>query len=150
MKKYLKILSVTVAMVALLCFNLSAQDNTLIGNWRLVAQKVTNSDGGVYSADSTSTNMRKMFTPTTVVVVYERVIPELGNQKIVVSCAGGHYTLKGSDYEELLEFASYKDFKSLISKFKLTIEGGKLHTLGTLTGADGKASVYDEWYIKAD
>jgi hypothetical protein len=111
---------------------------------------VTNPDGSIYSADSASTNMRKVFTPTTVVVIYEKVIPELDNQKIVVSCAGGRYTLKGEEYQEFIDFASYKDFKSMTAKFKLTIEGGKLHTLGSLTHTNGQVAIYDEWYIRAD
>lgn len=145
-----KIISLTVFMVALFCLNTSAQNKALVGTWRLVSQKVTNPDGSIYSADSSSTHMRKIFTPTTVVVIYEKVIPELDNQKIVVSCAGGRYTLMNEEYQEFIDFASYKDFKSLSAKFKLTMENGKLHTLGSLTHANGQVAIYDEWYIKAD
>ncbi len=136
--------------MTLFCLNTFAQNKELVGTWRLVAQKVTNPDGSIFSADSTSSIMRKMFTPTTVVVIYEKVIPQFNSQKIVVSCAGGHYTLKGDAYEELIEFASYKDFKKLTAKFKLTIENGKLHTLGSLISDNGQVAIYDEWYIKAD
>jgi hypothetical protein len=146
-----KIISLTIVMVALFCLNISAQNKAIVGTWRLVAQKVTNPDGSIYSADSASTNMRKIFTPTTVVVIYEKLIPELDNQKIVVSCAGGRYMLKDEEYQEFIEFASYKDFKNMTAKFKLTIENGKLHTLGSLTNnANGQVAIYDEWYIKAD
>ena len=35
-------------------------------------------------------------------------------------------------------------------KFVLTLEKGKIHTVGSVTGADGKNTIYDEWYVKVD
>ena len=77
-------------------------------------------------------------------------IPQLNDQKLVVSCAGGHYILKGDNYEEITEFASCKDFQQMKVKFVLTLEKGKIHTVGSVTGADGKNTIYDEWYVKVD
>jgi hypothetical protein len=125
-------------------------NQVLVGSWKLATQTVINPDGSVYKADSTTTSMRKIFTPNTVVVIYERIIAEAGNQKIVTSCAGGRYTLKDGEYQELLDFASYKDFKALESKFQITIEDGKLHTKGTLSMGNGQVATYDEWFVKAD
>jgi len=127
-----------------------ASGKSLVGTWKLTAQTVINPDGGVYRADSVSTNMRKIFTPNTVVVIFEKVIPDAGNQSIVTSCAGGRYTLKNGKYQELLDFASYKDFKNVESDFKLTLEDGKLHTNGSLSVGNGQFATYDERFVKAD
>ncbi|WP_262711513.1 hypothetical protein [Mucilaginibacter corticis] len=36
--------------------------------------------------------------------------------------------------------------------YKLTMEDGKLHTVGTLSGSglDGKPTIYDEVYVRED
>lgn len=145
-----KITVLTLAIVALFCLNASAQNKSIVGSWKLISQKVTNSDGGVTTADSAALNSVKIYTPTMFVNISERKIPELDNQKIVVSCAGGHYTLKGNVYEEFTEFASYKGYKDMKVKFTLTMEKGKIHTVGSLSGADGNVTIYDEWFIKVD
>ena len=145
-----KFISLTVMIVMLSCLSIAAQTKSIVGTWRLVSQKVTNPDGGVYTADSTALNSVKMYTPTMFANISERKIPELENQKIVVSCAGGHYSLKGDVYEEFTEFASYKGFKDMKVKFTLTMEKGRIHTVGSVSGADGVATIYDEWYKKVE
>ncbi|MES2829771.1 MAG: hypothetical protein V4687_16555 [Bacteroidota bacterium] len=145
-----KFISLTVLMIALFSINLSAQNLNIEGTWRLVAQKVINADGSVLTSDSAALNSMKIYTPTMFVNIGERKIPQLDNQKLVTSCAGGHYTIKGDVYEEFTEFASWKDYKNLKVKFKVTMEKGKLHTVGTLSGADGVETTYDEWFSKVD
>lgn len=127
-----------------------AQSKELTGTWRAISQKIDNPDGSVYTADSTSVNMRKIFTPGMVIVVTEKVIPQADNEKLVVSIAGGQYTLKNGEYEELISFASYQNFASMKVKFNLKIEDGKLHTFGTLTYSNGQEAIYDEWFVRAD
>ncbi|RYE54048.1 MAG: hypothetical protein EOP48_13100 [Sphingobacteriales bacterium] len=127
-----------------------AQSKELTGTWKVISQTVNNPDGSVFTADSTSTSMRKLFTPGMVIVIREMVVPQMDNQKLVVSCAGGLYTLKGGAYEELISFASYQGFDSMKVKFNLKIENGKLHTSGTLTDGNGQVAVYDEWFVRAD
>ncbi|MHA4894659.1 hypothetical protein ACXZ1K_07910 [Pedobacter sp. PWIIR3] len=127
-----------------------AQSKELVGTWKATSQKVTRPDGGVLTTDSSSLNMRKIFTPGMVVVVQERVIPQQDNQKLVVSCAGGLYTLNSGVYSEMISFGSYKDFDSGTVKFNLKIENGKLHTFGTITHVSGQVAIYDEWYVKQD
>ncbi|NQX53036.1 hypothetical protein HQN86_05370 [Pedobacter panaciterrae] len=146
-----KIISLTIAILVIFSLNSSAQTRLNIeGTWRLVSQKIINSEGGVTTSDSAALNQIKVYTPTMFVNVGERRIPQLDNQKMVVSCAGGHYSLNGDVYEEFTEFASYKDYKDLKVKFKLTMENGKMHTVGTLSGADGIITTYDEWYSKVE
>lgn len=145
-----KIISLTLAMSVLFFLHLSAQELSIVGTWKLVSQRIINADGGVTTADSAALNQIKVYTPTMFVNIGERKIPELNNQKIVVSCAGGHYSLKGNDYEEFTEFASYKDYKDMKVKFKLTMEKGRIHTIGSLSGADGMVTIYDEWYNKVE
>jgi hypothetical protein len=128
-----KFISLTISLIGLLCLNLSAQKTNIVGSWRLVSQKIINSEGGVTTADSASLNSIKVYTPTMFVNIGERKIPEYDNKKLVTSCAGGHYTLNGDAYEEFTEFASWKDYKDLKVKFKLTMENGKMHTVGTLS-----------------
>ncbi|MGY4385449.1 hypothetical protein ACVWYN_002489 [Pedobacter sp. UYP24] len=145
-----KIIAFAVTMMAFISLNSNAQNINIEGTWKLVAQKVINSDGGVTTSDSAALNTVIIYTPTMYVNVSERKIPQYDNQKIVISCAGGHYSLKGNDYQEFTEFASYKDYKDMRVKFTLTIENGKMHTVGTLSGADGNATTYDQWFIKVD
>ncbi len=145
-----KIISLSVFMMALFCLNTFAQKKSIVGTWKLVSQKVTNPDGSTFTADSAALNQVKIYTPTMFVNVSERVIPQTDNQKLVVSCAGGHYLLNGSVYEEFTEFASYKDYKGMKVKFALTMEKGRMHTIGSVSGADGNVTIYDEWYFKMD
>ncbi|MES2457608.1 MAG: hypothetical protein V4594_18770 [Bacteroidota bacterium] len=128
----------------------SAQTKSIVGTWKLVSQKVTYPDGNSFIPDSTKLNALKIYTPTTFVNVSQREIPEMGNQKIVVSCTGGRYSLIGNVYEEFTEFASFKDYKDLKVKFNLTLEKGRMHTVGSLSGADGIVTIYDEWFVKVD
>jgi hypothetical protein len=145
-----KIISLTLALAALSFSSIYAQSKSIVGTWKLISQKVTNPDGSTYTADSAAVRQVKIYTPTMFVTVAERKIPELNNQTLVIKCAGGHYTLKGEVYEEITEFASYKDYKGMKVKFILTMEGGKVHTIGAVTGADMNVTTYDEWYIKTD
>ncbi|MGY4385444.1 hypothetical protein ACVWYN_002484 [Pedobacter sp. UYP24] len=145
-----KFIAFAVTMMAFISLNSNAQNINIEGTWKLVAQKVINSDGGVTTSDSAALNSVKIYTPTMFVNISERKVPQYDNQKIVVSCAGGHYSLKGNDYQEFTEFASYKDYKDMRVKFTLTMENGKIHTVGTLSGAHGDADTYDEWFIKVD
>lgn len=145
-----KFISLTISLIGLLCLNVSAQKTNIVGTWRLVSQKIINSEGGVTTADSAAVNSIKVYTPTMFVNISERKIPQYDNQKLVTSCAGGHYTINGDVYEEFTEFASWKDYKDLKVKFKITMENGKMHTVGTLSGADGIETIYDEWFSKVD
>jgi len=117
-----------------------------IGTWKLISQKVTYSNGGMFMGDSTMVFQRKILTPTTFVVVIEKKIKDYDNKKLATSIAGGHYTLVDGNYEELTEYASFKGFETMKVKYKLTIEDGKLHTVGTV----GESMIYDEVYVKEE
>ena len=117
-----------------------------IGTWKLISQKVTNENGQMFMGDSTMVFQRKILTPTSFVVVIEKKIPDYGNKKLATSVAGGHYTLVNGNYEELTEYAAFKGFETMKVKYKLTIEDGKLHTVGTLNGS----TIYDELYVRED
>lgn len=145
-----KFIALTVALCAIFCLNLSAQKINIVGAWRLVSQKIINSEGGITTSDSAALNSMKIYTPTMFINISDRKIPKYDNQKLVTSCAGGHYTINGDVYEEFTEFASWKDYKDLKVKFKLTMENGKMHTVGTLSGADGVETTYDEWFSKVE
>ncbi|RZK71194.1 MAG: hypothetical protein EOO92_20640 [Pedobacter sp.] len=126
------------------------QSKELTGTWKMVSQRVDNPDGSVFNADSTNRTMHKMFTNGMVVVYREQVVPQADNQKLVVSVGGGRYTLKDGVYAELISFASYKGFEKMQSKFNLTIEGNKLHTVGSFTEPNGIVATYDEWFEKVN
>lgn len=145
-----KLTSLTVAFCALFCFSASSQVKDIVGTWKLVSQKITQPDGRIYIADSASLNSKKIYTPTTFVNIGERVIPEAGGEKLIVSCAGGRYSIKGNVYEEFTEFATWRGHKNLKVKFVITMEQGKIHTLGALSGLDGVETIYDEWFVKID
>ncbi|WP_276089649.1 hypothetical protein [Pedobacter sp. JY14-1] len=145
-----KFLSLAVTMIVFIASSAAAQTPDIVGTWRLVSQKITHPEGGVTTADSAALNQIKVYTPTMFVNIGERKIPQLDNQKLVVSCAGGHYSIKGDVYEEFTEFASYAGYKDMKVRFKLTMEKGKMHTVGSLSGANGAATIYDEWYSKVD
>ena len=117
-----------------------------IGTWKLISQKVTNENGQMFMGDSTMVFQRKILTPTTFVVIIEKKIPDYDNKKLATSVAGGHYTLVDGKYEELTEYAAFKGFETMKVKYKLTIEDGKLHTVGTLNGS----TIYDELYVRED
>lgn len=122
-------------------------DNTAhIGTWKLILQKVSDENGPTFMGDSTMVFQRKILTPTTFVVIIERKIPDYDNKKLATSVAGGHYTLVDGNYEELTEYASFKGFETMKVNYKLTIEDGKLHTVGTVGGS----TIYDELYIRED
>lgn len=121
-----------------------------IGTWKLISQKVTYPDGRVSMGDSTNIFQRKILTPTTFVVIIERKIPQLDNARLAASVAGGHYTLVNGNYEELTEYASFKGFETMKVNYKLTIENGKLHTVGTVGGPTGSPTTYDEVYVRED
>ena len=117
-----------------------------IGIWRLISQKVTYSPGNVFMGDSSSVFQRKILRPHTFVVIIEKIIPDYENKKLATSVAGGHYTLVDGNYEEHTEYAAFKGFETMEIKYKLTIEDGKLHTVGTFNGT----TIYDELYIRED
>lgn len=117
-----------------------------IGTWKLISQKVTYDNGQMFMGDSTMVFQRKILTPTTFVVVIEKKIPDYDNKKMATSVAGGHYTLVNGNYEELTEYAAFKGFETMKVKYKLTIEDGKLHTVGTVGGS----TIYDEVYVRED
>ncbi len=114
-----------------------------IGTWKLVSQKVILASGQIFMGDSTNTFQHKILTPTSFVVVIEKKIPQLDNKKLATSVAGGRYTLVDGNYEELTHYASFKDFETMKVLYKLTIEDGKLHTVGTVGNA-----TYDELYVR--
>lgn len=119
-----------------------------IGSWKLISQKVTYPDGQISMGDSTNVFQHKVITPTTFVVTIEKKIPNYDNKKLAVSVAGGRYTLVNGNYEELTQYASFKGFETMKVNYKLTIEDGKLHTVGTLSGSNGESTIYDEVYVK--
>jgi len=121
-----------------------------IGTWRLLSQKVTYPDGRMSMGDSSNVFQRKILTPTTFVVVIEQKIPNYDNKKLCTSVAGGHYTLIDGNYEELTEYAAFKGFETMKVNYKLTMEDGKLHTVGTVGGATGAPTTYDEIYVRED
>jgi len=117
-----------------------------IGTWKLISQKVTYNNGNVFIGDSTSVFQRKILTPSTFAVIIEKRIPDYDHKKLATSVAGGHYTLVNGDYEELTEYASFKGFDTMKVLYKLTIEDGKLHTVGTV----GESTIYDELYVREE
>ncbi|WP_214073516.1 hypothetical protein [Mucilaginibacter sp. dw_454] len=121
-----------------------------IGTWRLLSQKVTYPNGQISIGDSSNVFQHKILTPKTFVVVIEKKIPAYDNKKLCVSVAGGHYTLVDGNYEELTEYAAFKGFETMQVKYKLTMENGKLHTVGTLGSSNGESTIYDEVYVRED
>jgi hypothetical protein len=117
-----------------------------IGTWKLISQKVTYENGQMFMGDSTMVFQRKILTPKTFVVIIEKKVPDYDNKKLATSVAGGHYTLVNGNYEELTEYAAFKGFETMKVNYKLTIEDGKLHTVGTVGGS----TIYDEVYIRED
>jgi hypothetical protein len=117
-----------------------------IGTWRLISQKVTYDSGNVFKGDSSTVFQRKVLTPHTFVVVIEKRIPNYDNKKLATSVAGGHYTLIDGNYEEHTEYATFRGFETMEIKYKLTLEDGKLHTVGTFNGT----VIYDELYVRED
>ncbi|MES2829758.1 MAG: hypothetical protein V4687_16490 [Bacteroidota bacterium] len=115
-----------------------------IGTWKLISQKVTYDNGQVFEGDSTNVFQRKILTPTSFVVIIEKRIPDYENKKLATSVAGGRYTLVDGNYEELTDYAAFKGFETMQVKYKLTIEDGKLHTVGTVGGN----TIYDEVYVR--
>jgi hypothetical protein len=117
----------------------SAVNTDHIGTWKLVTQKVTYENGQIFMGDSTNVFQHKILTPTSFVVTIEKKIPAYENRKLAVSVAGGRYTLVDGNYEELTQYASFKGFETMKVNYKLTMEDGKLHTVGTVG-----ATIYDE------
>jgi hypothetical protein len=116
-----------------------------IGTWKLLSQKVTTPNGQIFMGDSTNVFQHKILTPTTFVVTIEKKIPAYDNKKLAVSVAGGRYTLVNGQYEELTQYASFKGFETMKVNYKLTMEDGKLHTVGTVG-----TTIYDEVYVRED
>jgi type 1 fimbria pilin len=123
-----------------------AANTAHIGTWRLISQKITFEDGRVTTGDSSNVFTRKILTPTTFVVIIEQKIPSKGNKKMATSVAGGHYTLVDGKYEELTEYAAFDGFETMKVNYILTVDGDKLHTVGTVGGP----TIYDETYIRED
>jgi hypothetical protein len=122
------------------------ENNAHIGTWKLISQKVTYDNGQMFMGDSTMVFQHKILTPNTFVVIIEKKIPDYDNKKLATSVAGGHYTLVNGNYEELTEYAAFKGFETMKVNYKLTIEDGKLHTVGTVGGS----TIYDEVYVRED
>jgi hypothetical protein len=127
----------------------SSANTDHIGTWKLLSQKITYANGQIAIGDSSNVFQRKILTPTTFVVVIEKKIPNYDNKKLCVSVAGGHYTLVDGQYEELTEYAAFKGFETMKVNYKLTMEDGKLHTVGTVGESTG-ATIYDEVYVRED
>lgn len=123
-----------------------SRSNDHIGTWKLISQKVTYDNGEVFMGDSSMVFQRKVLTPKTFVVIIEKKIKDYDNKKLATSVAGGHYTLVNGKYEELTEYAAFKGFETMKVNYKLTVEGDKLHTVGTVGGS----TIYDEVYIRED
>ncbi|WP_256002112.1 MULTISPECIES: hypothetical protein [Pedobacter] len=147
MKLKLTLCTFLCALLSATTFAQSATKNAShIGTWKLISQKVTYPDGQIFTGDSSTVFQRKILTPATFVVVIEKKMANYDNKKLATSVAGGHYTLVNGNYEELTEYASFKGFETMKVNYKLSIEDGKLHTVGTV----GENIIYDELYIKED
>ncbi|MGV8880330.1 MAG: hypothetical protein ACOH2A_15020 [Sphingobacteriaceae bacterium] len=114
-----------------------------IGTWKLLSQKVTYNSGAMFMGDSTMVFQRKILTPTSFVVIIEKRIPNYDNKKLATFVAGGHYTLVDGNYEEFTEYAAFEGFETMKVNYKLTVEDGKLHTVGTEGG-----TIYEEVYVR--
>lgn len=123
-----------------------AQNKSHVGEWKLASQKVTTADGRIFQGDSTNIMQRKILTSLNqVIVIGERMVD---GQRLASSVHGGYYTLNGKDYTEKLEYAAYKDYDKMKCNFQVTVEGDKMHQVGTLEGADGVKTTYDEMYVR--
>lgn len=123
-----------------------AQNNNHIGEWKLVAQKLTAANGQMFQGDSTNIFQRKILTSDNqFIVLGERVV---NGQRLVVSAHGGYYTLNGNTYIEKLNYAAHQGFDKWKSNYLLTVEGDKMHQVGTLDMGNGILTTYDETYVR--
>ena len=107
--------------------NKDADESKLIGTWKLVSAKYGNREIDVSKLGTTL----KHITPTSFVWVgYD------AETKVVSRTAGGTYTLKGDQYEEIPQYGLSSDFDLIRDKpqsFKFKIEGDKWHHNGALS-----------------
>lgn len=130
------------AFLMLLVSRLSAQDNSYIGTWKLISQKIMFIDGRSSTSDSSNHIQIKIITPTHFMLLSEVMVNGAN------ACSYGHYTLNGNKYVEHIEYASYEINSTLQTDFTLRREGDKLYQSGIMTNSDGSRVHYDEVYIK--
>ena len=126
--------------------NASMKNADHIGTWKLISQKITYQNGQILTSDSGSVYLRKILTPTNFAVIVEKKVPELNDKKIVAVASGGTYTLQNGNYQEFTKYASFDGFEKMTINYKLTMIEGKLHTIGTIGGAE----IYEELYERVD
>ncbi|NRF40701.1 hypothetical protein [Pedobacter foliorum] len=117
-----------------------------IGTWKLISQKITYENGQILISDSGSVFLRKILTPTNFVVIVEKKMPELNNKKLAASVSGGTYSLVNGNYQEFTKYAAFNGFEDMKINYKLTMENGKLHTIGTIGGP----TIYEEFYERVE
>ena len=103
----------------------------LIGTWELVSTKY--GDAKEFSDAPKDETARKFITPTH--FIWARYDPKT---KTISNSMGGTYTLTGSDYVEMPEFAfkGMERFTGKAQKFTLKIEGDKWIQSGVLSNGN--------------
>ncbi len=104
-----------------------AVEQTVIGTWKLVSAK-----SGDHEIDVAKLGITlKHITPTSFMwLTYD------SETKVVSRTAGGAYTIKGDQYEELPQYGFGSDFDIIRDKpqsFSIKIEGDRWHHSGTLS-----------------
>ncbi|MDB5157721.1 MAG: hypothetical protein JWR50_2428 [Mucilaginibacter sp.] len=130
----------------------SGTNNSYLGTWKLVSDKVTYPNGQVFVGDSSTIIQRKIITPTSFVIIIEKKIPDYNNNKLATSVAGGRFVIDKGNYREFTQYASWKGFEVLKINGKLSVENGKLHLVANGNNYVGFAetTIFDEWYIREE
>jgi hypothetical protein len=97
----------------------------LVGSWELVSQRITQF-GRTTQTDLSETKSLKIVTPT-----HWSVIASSANGKKFVRAGAGRYRVKGDNYIEAIDFASYTNWVGTEATFKWRVEGDRWHQSGT-------------------
>jgi hypothetical protein len=127
-----------------LCAFLQIQAQNHVGTWRLVSGTYNSSDGTTITQTSADKKEIKIITPTHFMWM-SQVPDSIDNKRMVFEAAGGgHYTMNGNQYVELLEYASWEDYINDKTIFNLQITGDKMRQTGEIISQDGTIVKLDE------
>jgi hypothetical protein len=104
-----------------------AQNNSLVGTWKLASGKMTTGDSTVSYGTQTGESI-KIITPTHFSVMGKEVTDSVGQ------FAGGRVKMDKTTYTEYLDFTSRKGMENQMATFTYRIEGNKCYLKGG-TGA---------------
>ena len=119
----MKLKSVLLAFLLLSAGLSHAQQNSIVGTWKLVSGKMTTGDSTVSYGTNTGESM-KIITPTHFAVMSKSTDGTPGH------FAGGRVKMDNTNYTETLEYSSVKDMLNNNVVFTYKVEGNRCHIVG--------------------